>query len=63
MSHVLKALGIPGERAHTAIRFGLGRFNTQEEVDYVIREVTEAVKKIRAISPLYDSDNPDRKDF
>jgi cysteine desulfurase len=52
-SHVLKALGISEERRHSAIRFGLGRFNTEEEVDYVIDRVLENVKSIRNISPVY----------
>ncbi len=52
-SHVLKALGISEERRHSAIRFGLGRFNTEEEVDYVIDRVVENVKSMRKISPVY----------
>lgn len=52
-SHVLKALGNGGDRAFTAVRFGLGRFNTEEEVDYVASRVIEAVKKLREMSPLY----------
>jgi len=51
-SHVLKALGHSGERAYTAVRFGLGRFNTVEEVDFVAGRVIEAVKKLREMSPL-----------
>ena len=50
-SYVLRALGIPEELAHTAIRFGLGRFNTEEEVDYAIRRVVEEVTRLRALSP------------
>jgi cysteine desulfurase len=52
-SYVLKALGVGDERAHSSIRFGLGRFNTQEEVDYVIQEVSETVRGLRAMSPIY----------
>ncbi len=52
-SHVLKALGINEERRHSAIRFGLGRFNTSEEIDYVADRVIETVKKLRKLSPLY----------
>jgi len=52
-SHVLKALRLPQERLHSAIRFGLGRFTTEEEVDYVITRVIENVKKLRELSPSY----------
>ena len=53
-SYVLRALGIGEELAHTSIRFGLGRFNTDEEVDYVADHVTTAVKKLRDLSPLWE---------
>jgi len=53
-SYVLKALGVGDELAHTSIRFGLGRFNTEEEVDYVAAQVIEAVKRLRELSPLYE---------
>jgi cysteine desulfurase len=53
-SHVLKAMGVSDEMAHTSLRFGLGRFNTREEVDYVVGRVVESVKKLREISPLYE---------
>jgi cysteine desulfurase len=53
-SHVLKAMGVSDERAHTSLRFGLGRFNTQEEVDQVAAQVVESVKRLREISPLYE---------
>jgi cysteine desulfurase len=52
-SYVLKALGVPDDLAHTSIRFGLGRFNTEEEVDYVVDRVVETVKRLRDLSPLY----------
>ncbi|MBI3363301.1 MAG: IscS subfamily cysteine desulfurase [Ignavibacteriae bacterium] len=52
-SHVLKALRLPQERLQSAIRFGLGRFTTDEEVDYVIDRVVENVKKLRQLSPSY----------
>jgi cysteine desulfurase len=48
-SHVLKALGV-GESAYSSVRFGLGRFNTQEEVDYVIRRIVEIVGRLRELS-------------
>ena len=53
-SYVLKALGVGEDLAHTSIRFGLGRFNTEEEVDYVTERVAQVVKKLRELSPLYE---------
>jgi cysteine desulfurase len=53
-SYVLRSLGVEEELAHTSIRFGLGRFNTEEEVDFVIDLVTSKVKKLRELSPLYE---------
>jgi len=49
----LRAIGVEEELAHTSIRFGLGRFNTLEEVDYTVQRVVEEVRRLRAISPLY----------
>jgi cysteine desulfurase len=53
-SYVLKALGVGEDLAHTSIRFGLGRFNTAEEVDYVVKRVVEVVSRLRELSPLYE---------
>jgi cysteine desulfurase len=53
-SYVLRALGIREELAHTSIRFGLGRGNTEEEVDYVCDQLGEQVTRLRAMSPLYE---------
>jgi cysteine desulfurase len=53
-SYVLRALGVGDELAHSSIRFGLGRFNTPEEVDYVADLVIGKVKHLRDMSPLYE---------
>jgi cysteine desulfurase len=53
-SYVLRALGVGTELAHSSIRFGLGRFNTDEEIDYTIKKVIEIVTKLREMSPLYE---------
>jgi len=53
-SYVLKALGVGEDLAHTSIRFGLGRFNTEEEVDYVAEKMVQVVTKLRELSPLYE---------
>ena len=53
-SYVLRAMGVSEDLAHSSIRFGLGRFNTEEEVDHVIRLVVDKVKTLREMSPLYE---------
>ena len=53
-SYVLRAMGVDVELAHTSIRFGLGRFNTEEEVDYALELITEKVRFLREMSPLYE---------
>jgi cysteine desulfurase len=53
-SYVLRALGVGEELAHSSIRFGIGRFNTVEEVDYVADLVTRSVNRLREMSPLWE---------
>ncbi|MGO9829291.1 MAG: IscS subfamily cysteine desulfurase [Myxococcaceae bacterium] len=53
-SYVLRALGVEEDMAHSSIRFGIGRFNTEEEVDFVAGLVIDKVKKLREMSPLYE---------
>ncbi|MBI5068421.1 MAG: IscS subfamily cysteine desulfurase [Deltaproteobacteria bacterium] len=53
-SYVLRALGVPDELAHASLRFGLGRFNTEEEVDHVVELLAQKVQKLRDMSPLWD---------
>lgn len=53
-SYVLRALGVEEELAHTSIRFGIGRFTTEEELDYVVEIIQKAVTKLRDMSPLWE---------
>lgn len=53
-SYVLRAMGVGEELAHTSIRFGLGRFTTEEEIDFTIQKVVEVVTRLRDMSPLYE---------
>jgi len=60
-SYVLRALGVPDELAHASLRFGIGRGNTEEEVEYVAGQVVENVTRLRAISPVYEMAMEDAK--
>ena len=59
-SYVLKALGVADDLAHSSIRFGIGRFNTEAEVDYVARRVVETVNRLRELSPVYETAKTER---
>jgi cysteine desulfurase len=54
-SHVLRALRLPDDMVHSSIRFGLGRFNTTEEIDYTVDRVAQEVSRLRKLSPLYEA--------
>jgi cysteine desulfurase len=56
-SYVLRAMGLDEELAHSSIRFGIGKFNTDDEVDYVADLVIRSVERLRAMSPLYEMHN------
>ncbi|MEH6617608.1 MAG: IscS subfamily cysteine desulfurase [Porticoccus sp.] len=53
-SYVLRALGLDDEQAHSSIRFSMGRFTTEEEIDFAVEKVRDAVVKLRELSPLWD---------
>ncbi|MBF0335152.1 MAG: IscS subfamily cysteine desulfurase, partial [Alphaproteobacteria bacterium] len=53
-SYVLRALGVQDEMAHTSLRLGIGRFTTDEEIDYAIDHIVEAVSRLREMSPLWE---------
>lgn len=53
-SYVLRALGVGSDLAHSSIRFGLGRFNTDEDIEYTIKRIIETVTRLREMSPLYE---------
>ena len=55
-SYVLRALGLEEELAQASLRFGLGRFNTEEEVDFVVERVATVVRQLRELSPLYETE-------
>lgn len=53
-SYVLKNIGVGDDLAHSSLRMSLGRWTTQEEIDFAVKSVVDAVKKLRELSPLYD---------
>jgi cysteine desulfurase len=57
-SHVLRAMGVPFTAAHGSIRFSLSRYNTMEEVDYVIKNLPPVIERLRSISPYWKDGRP-----
>jgi len=53
-SYVLRALGVDEENAHSSIRIGIGRFTTEDEIDFAIEKLSSSVKKLRDMSPLWE---------
>ncbi|MBF7864738.1 IscS subfamily cysteine desulfurase, partial [Klebsiella quasipneumoniae] len=53
-SYVLRALGMTDELAHSSIRFSLGRFTTEEEIDYAINLIRKSIGRLRELSPLWE---------
>ena len=53
-SHVLLAVGLPHEIAHGSLRISIGKYNTKEEIDYLVEKLVEIVERLRSMSPLYD---------
>lgn len=53
-SHVLIAIGLPHEIAHGSLRISIGKYNTKEEIDYLIETLVDIVNKLRSMSPLYE---------
>ncbi|MNF19324.1 Cysteine desulfurase [compost metagenome] len=51
---MLRALGVEEDMAHTSLRFGLGRFTTEEEVDYVVDKTAKEVQRLLELSPLFE---------
>lgn len=56
-SHVLRAMGVPYTAAHGSIRFSLSRFNTEEEIDYIIEKLPPVIERLRQISPYWEQNN------
>lgn len=63
-SYVLRALGRTDELAHTSIRFGIGRFTTEEEIDFAVETIQDRVHRLRLMSPFYeDEDSEDNVEW